>query len=74
MFRQSVGFIQPLSVASFEIARMFKHSHREALVVAVTFLLTIFVDLTTGIGAGVVLAFLLGPQEFLRGPKPHPQP
>ncbi len=57
-----------------EITRLFKHSHREAWVVAVTFLLTIFVDLTAGIGAGVVLAFLLGLQEFLRGPKPHPQP
>ena len=51
-----------------EIARLFKQSPREALVVAVTFLLTIFVDLTTGIGVGVALAFLLGPKEFLRTP------
>ena len=57
-----------------EIAHLFKHSPREAVVVGVTFLLTIFVDLTTGIGAGVVLAFLLGPKEFLRGPKHHHQP
>ena len=57
-----------------EIARLFKQSPREALVVAITFLLTIFVDLTTGIGAGVVLAFLLGPKEFLRGAKHHHQP
>ena len=57
-----------------EIARLFQQSPREAIVVAVTFLLTIFVDLTTGIGAGVVLAFLLSPKEFLRGPKHHHQP
>ena len=57
-----------------EIVLLFKQSPREALVVAVTFLLTIFVDLTTGIGAGVMLAFLLDPKEFLRGPKHHHQP
>ena len=57
-----------------EIAHLFKQAPREALVVGVTFLLTIFVDLTTGIGAGVVLAFLLGPKEFLRGPRHHHQP
>ena len=57
-----------------EIERLFKNAPREALVMAATFLLTIFVDLTTGIGAGVVLAFLLGPKEFLRGPKHHHQP
>ena len=54
--------------------RLFKKSPREAVVAAVTFLLTIFVDLTTGIGAGVVLVFLLSPKEFLRGPKHHHQP
>ena len=57
-----------------EIMRLFKKSPREAVVAAVTFLLTIFVDLTTGIGAGVVLVFLLSPKEFLRGPKHHHQP
>ncbi len=57
-----------------EIARLFTQSPREAFVVAATFLLTIFVDLTTGIGAGVVLAFLLGPKEFLSGPKHQHQP
>ncbi|HEY5364495.1 MAG TPA: SulP family inorganic anion transporter [Aestuariivirga sp.] len=45
-----------------------------ALVLLATFLLTIFVDLTTGILAGVVLAFVLGPREFLQAPKHHHQP
>ncbi|HEY4994975.1 MAG TPA: SulP family inorganic anion transporter, partial [Aestuariivirga sp.] len=45
-----------------------------ALVLLATFLLTIFVDLTTGILVGVVLAFVLGPREFLGAPKHHHQP
>ena len=43
-------------------------------VMLATFMLTVFVDLTTGILAGVVLAFLLSPREFLRGPRHHHQP
>jgi len=57
-----------------EIWRMVKAAKGESLVLAATFLLTIFVDLTTGILAGVVLALALSPREFLRGPRHHHQP
>jgi SulP family sulfate permease len=57
-----------------EIWRLLKAAKGETLVLAATFLLTIFVDLTTGILAGVVLAFVLSPREFLRGPRHHHQP
>ncbi len=52
-----------------EIRRLLTIMKAETLVFAATFLLTIFVDLTTGILAGLVLAFVLGPKEFLKGPQ-----
>ena len=57
-----------------ELWRLLRTPKGETLVLAATFLLTIFVDLTTGILAGVVLAFVLSPREFLRGPRHHHQP
>jgi len=53
---------------------LLKAPKAETLVMLATFLLTIFVDLTSGILAGVILAFILGPREFLRAPKYHHQP
>ena len=53
---------------------MLKEHKVDALVLLATFGLTVFVDLTTGIIAGVVLAFVLSPREFLRGPRHHHQP
>ena len=61
-------------VDKVEIARLLREHKGEALVLLATFLLTVFVDLTTGILAGVVLAFVLSPREFLRGPRHHHQP
>ncbi|MDE2383501.1 MAG: sodium-independent anion transporter [Alphaproteobacteria bacterium] len=52
-----------------EVWRLLKQAKGESLVLAATFLLTIFVDLTTGILAGVVLAFVLSPRAFLKGPE-----
>ncbi|MGA8171681.1 MAG: SulP family inorganic anion transporter [Methylocystis sp.] len=42
-----------------QIVAMFKNDHGEALVLAATFLLTVFEDITVGIGAGVSLGSLL---------------
>ena len=61
-------------VDKVEIARLVREHKGEALVLLATFLLTVFVDLTTGILGGVVLAFVLSPREFLRGPRHHHQP
>lgn len=52
-----------------EIGRVVTRMKGETLVFAATFLLTIFVDLTTGILVGLFLAFVLGPKEFLKGPQ-----
>ena len=38
---------------------MFKHDRGEAFVLAATFMLTVFHDITVGIGAGVTLGSLL---------------
>lgn len=42
-----------------QIASMFKHDHGEAFVLCATFLLTVFEDITVGIGVGVSLGSLL---------------
>ena len=57
-----------------EIWHLLTTARGEATVLVATFLLTVFVDLTTGILAGMVLAFVISPREFLRGPRHRHQP
>ena len=57
-----------------QIGQMLRDNKKAALVMLVAFGLTVFVDLTTGILASMVLAFVLSPKEFLRGPQADATP
>ncbi|MEO9167802.1 MAG: SulP family inorganic anion transporter [Aestuariivirga sp.] len=57
-----------------QIGRMLRDNKKAALVMLVAFGLTVFVDLTTGIVVSTVLAFVLSPKEFLRGPQADATP
>jgi len=61
-------------VDKVEIAQLLQASIVGVVVIVATFLLTILVDLTSGILAGVFLSFVLAPQAFLNGPRTNKQP